>query len=126
MPDGRDKAQARMWLASALFYEGSPREAVDALRRALAHPAGDRLLTGTIHLRIAWFADFDLDLRLRSADTARALLQDVDAGPELRGGALLAAAYFGFLAGRGIDRDGLRVGTALLPSRDFSWDIEFG
>jgi DNA-binding CsgD family transcriptional regulator/Tfp pilus assembly protein PilF len=123
---GPDQAHALLWLASVTFYEDSPKAAVTILRRALSLAGSDPLLTGEVHLRIAWFADYDLDLRLTSAETARRLLDLANAHPELRACALITVAYLAFLAGRGIDRDALERGRALLPTQDFSWEIEFG
>jgi DNA-binding CsgD family transcriptional regulator len=79
-----------------------------------------------VHLRIAWFADYDLDLRLASAQTASRLFHNADTRSELRACALIATTYLAFLAGRGIDHDAVERGRALLPSQDFSWEVEFG
>ncbi|NJC72034.1 AAA family ATPase [Planosporangium thailandense] len=125
MPPGPHRARALLWLASILFYDGSPRDAVAALQRAIPEAAGDRLLTGTLQLRIAWFADYDADLRVRSAARARELLTGV-ADAALRACAELSVAFFGFLAGRGADHETLERGRALLPDRAFSWEVEFG
>jgi DNA-binding CsgD family transcriptional regulator len=126
MPPGREHVRALLWLASVMFYSGGPKDAVERLRSALPLAADDPLLTGELHLRIAWFADYDLDLRLDSAEAARRLLEAANAGAELRSGALIAVAYLGFLAGRGIDRQTLDQGRALLPDGNFSWEVEFG
>ena len=123
---GPEQAHALLWLASVTFYEDSPKAAVAVLRRALPLAASDPLLTGEVQLRIAWFADYDLELRVASAQAASRLLDGTDAGPELRGCALITAAYLAFLAGRGIDHEALDRGRALLPSQDFSWEVEFG
>src|SRR6202011_5820144 len=66
----------------------------------------------------------DAELRVASALDAERLL-DEDAGPELRACALLSVAFFGFLAGRGPHHATLERGRALLPDRDFCWEVEF-
>jgi DNA-binding CsgD family transcriptional regulator len=121
---GPQRARALLWLASILFYDGSPRDAVAALQRAVPEATGERLLTGTLHLRIAWFADYDAELRVASAENARGLLDGVG-GSDLRACALISVAFFGFLAGREPDHTTLEQGRDLLPDRDFSWEVEF-
>jgi DNA-binding CsgD family transcriptional regulator len=126
VPPGPDQGRALLWLGSVLFYECGPQQAVAALLRALPLADGDPLLTGELHLRIAWFADYDLDLRLASAEAALPLLEAAQAGPALVACARIAVAYLGFLAGRGVDHDLLKQGAVLLPGGDFSWEVEFG
>ncbi|BFU45304.1 ATP-binding protein [Krasilnikovia sp. MM14-A1004] len=124
LPAGHARARALLWLGSILFYQGSPRDAVAALRRAIPEAVGDPLLTGMLHLRVSWFADYDTDLRVNAARQSQRLLP-ASAGAELRACATIAGEYFGFLAGRGIDVGNLEAGWAMLPERDFSWEVEW-
>lgn len=103
MPPGPHRARALLWLASILFYDEGPREAVATLQRAI--PEADRRLTGELHLRIAWFADYDAELRLRSAE-----LLDAQA---------FSVEYCRFQAGLEADY------PALLPDRESSWEADF-
>ncbi|MEN3306397.1 MAG: hypothetical protein V7603_2599 [Micromonosporaceae bacterium] len=123
---GRDRAYVLLWLASVTFEECGPRPAVTVLRDALALAAGDPQLTAALHLRMAWFADGDLDLRLAGARAALTGLDRPDAAAELRAAAVITAAYVGFLAGRGVDHAAVGRGAALLPDRDFSWEVDAG
>jgi len=124
MRPGPDRARALLWLASVRFYEDSPRDAVAILQEAIPEAGGDPRLTAILHLRIAWFADYDTELRVRSAETSRELLTGVD-DAESQACAELSVAFFGFLAGRGADHRTLERGRALLPDRVFSWEAEF-
>ncbi|MFG1807663.1 AAA family ATPase [Streptomyces sp. NPDC049040] len=121
MPPGHRRARALLRLAPVVFHDGGPEEAVAVLHAALREAAGDRSLTGMVHLRIAWLADFDTGLQLAGAEAAQRLLAG-EADAEARACALLAAAYFGFQAGRAPDHAAMERGRRLLPARDFSWD----
>jgi DNA-binding CsgD family transcriptional regulator len=123
-PPGPDQAYALLWLAAVQFHAGRPALALSTLERGLAQVGADRLLAARLQLRVATFAEHDVELRLAAARAARRLLDDLDAAPELRSCAAVAVGYVGFLAGHGIDRDLLDRGRALLPADGCSWEAE--
>ncbi|CAG7613319.1 LuxR family transcriptional regulator [Actinacidiphila bryophytorum] len=121
LPAGQRRARALLRLAPVVSHDGGPEDAVAVLRTALREAAGDRSLTGMVHLRIAWLADFDTGLQLAAAEAAQRLLSG-EGDAEARACAQLAAACFGFAAGRAPDHAAVERGRRQLPARDFCWD----
>jgi DNA-binding NarL/FixJ family response regulator len=124
MTAGRQRAQARLWLATILFYEHSSPAAAQLCRQALAETGGDLPLRAALHLRASWFADHDTEGRVRDAEAAAEILDSgqVPVHPDTLACALLARSYYRFLAGRGIGTEDLRRARRLLSPCGRSWE----
>jgi DNA-binding CsgD family transcriptional regulator len=99
-----DIAEALVLLGQIAWVEGSGRQPIGYLERALVHAGEDRRLQGRIHALLAEYSLNDHRRVLEHSDLAAELLDERE-NPSLLANALLNKAFFSAQLGRGAPQD---------------------
>ncbi len=104
---GRLQARALLDLAGLDYWGDGSRPAIARCEQALKAASGDTALEAACHAELAIYCDFDASRSERHAEAALRLLDaaGVEADPDARIDALLAATRAGLLLGRGLSFD---------------------
>lgn len=113
-PPGESRVLARLLEGTHALWTVGAAAAIDAYRDALVDAAGERELEATVHLRIAYVADHDVELARDHARQAASLVEGRSGAEDLDACAQLMIAEFELQLGHPYDADRAERGRVLL------------